>query len=133
MIFRRKRIGVGTRFSHLIALGACVEFYWGSYIKGLPESDQIEIGTDLTPGGYWDCSEEGLINALKDIKKRGVKLGPTSRLIFVMCLGAKVTFPWGSFLQGNPAENIIEFGKDKAVIGQQTLDVNGLKECIKHL
>ena len=133
MTFRRRRLGVGTMFPHLINLGACVEFYWGSYIKGLPENDQIEFGTDLTPSGYWDCTDEGLKNALKDIKKRGVKLGPTSRLIFIMSLGAKVTFPWGSFLQGNPAENIIEYGKDNVVIGQQTLDVNGLKECLKYL
>jgi len=114
-------------------LGACVEFYWGSYIKGLPENEQIEIGMDLSPSGYWDATEEGLRNAIQDIKRNSDKFGPTSRLNFVMEMGAKVTFPWGSFLQGNPAEKIIEYGKNQIVIGNHPLDVNGLAECIKNL
>ena len=56
-----------TTLLELLKAGVTVEFPDGTYLKGLPEDNYIEIGIHCCTRGLWILNEEDLEKAIKDL------------------------------------------------------------------
>lgn len=53
----------------LLQTGARIIFDDGTYLNGITSTGYIEVGTEFGSEGVWSLDEQGIANALDDLKK----------------------------------------------------------------
>lgn len=64
-----KKLATNSSLLALLGMGCKIEFTGGYYLKGDPRNSYIDIGTQFGPEGVWNLSDEGVGDAVKDLKR----------------------------------------------------------------